>query len=82
MRQRLGLWMIRVGRRLAKIKTPEIVWPDEAIVSRAQALTAEWHQPDFSGEYKRHQVLARLIKDYPDVSRRTLAMAIELGLPE
>lgn len=82
MRQRLGLWMIRVGRWLAKVKTPEIVWPDEPIIERAKALTAEWHQPDFSGEYKRHQVFARLIKDYPGVSRRTLAMAIELSLPE
>lgn len=36
--------------------------------------------PDVSGEWKRHQVYATLIKRFPDVSKRILALAIELYL--
>lgn len=35
---------------------------------------------DQSGEWKRHQVYAKLIKMYPRASRRDIALAIELAL--
>lgn len=36
--------------------------------------------PGVSGEWKRHQVYATLIKRFPDISKRLLALAIELYL--
>lgn len=33
-----------------------------------------------SGEYKRHQVLAKLIKAFPNASKRDLGMAIEMAV--
>ena len=34
--------------------------------------------PDVSGEWKRHQCFAKLIKKYPDIRKRDLALAIEI----
>lgn len=34
------------------------------------------------GEAKRHQVYARLTKDFPDISRRVISRAIEAALGE
>lgn len=44
------------------------------LVSEAETLT------DTSGEYKRHVVYARLIKEFPQVSKRFLSMQIEKAL--
>jgi hypothetical protein len=38
--------------------------------------------PTASGEYKRHQVYARLIKEFPAEKHRTLGLEIELALQE
>ena len=35
---------------------------------------------EWSGEAKRHQVYARLIKQFPEANKRDLALAIELSL--
>ena len=35
-----------------------------------------------TGEYKRHQVFARLIKEFPGEKHRTLGLQIELALQE
>ena len=83
--QRIGLWMIRTGRMLAGSPDPSFAWrgetwPSDELVRHAKGLTAQWPQPELSGEYKRHQVFARLIKDYPHENRRALALAIELAL--
>ena len=81
MRKRFGLWLIRTGKRLARIETPVFEsWPSDALIARAKELSAEWDRPGLSGEHKRHQVFARLIKEYPDEDRKMLALAIELGL--
>jgi hypothetical protein len=37
------------------------------------------HPENGQGEVKRHRVYARLIKEYPDTPRRSLAFAIELA---
>jgi len=66
---RLGLWIARLG-----------YWPAEVLVQRARVLCDEWNRPDLSGEHKRHQVLARLVKEFPATSKKTLALAIELAL--
>ena len=36
--------------------------------------------PDVSGEWKRHQVYAALIKKFPVIKKRILALAIELEI--
>ena len=66
---RLGLWIARLG-----------YWPSEAVVARAKVLCAQWEQPGLSGEYKRHQVYAQLIKEYPGMDRKKIALAIELAV--
>lgn len=55
---------------------------DPALIDRARDLCAQQTDlmPDSSGEAKRHQVYAQLIKEYPTVAKRRLALAIELGL--
>ena len=64
-----GLWIARLGN-----------WPPEELICRARTLCVEWQRPDLSGEFKRHQVFARLIKEFPQVEHRKLALAIELAL--
>ena len=53
-----------------------------AMLQEARRLCAEQERrsaPGTSGEYKRHQVYAALQKRFPDVPKRQIAMAIELG---
>jgi hypothetical protein len=56
-----------------------------ALLSRAEVLCFEQEATSSSGtsgEYKRHNVYARLIKDFPAISKREISKAIEQGLPE
>ena len=53
---------------------------DLALLDRATALIRQAEVLEGSGEYKRHQVYARLIKEYPTRSRTELALAIEVAL--
>ncbi len=74
MRKLLGRFGFWLARRYG-------AWPTDALIEQARALSRQWmNRPDLSGEYKRHQVYARMIKDHPGVSRRAIAMAIEMGL--
>ena len=50
----------------------------EPILARAGQLIEGQQPRDEDGENKRHQVYARLIKDFSDSRRRDLALAIEL----
>ena len=50
-----------------------------AYIARAGELTSTVN-PALGGEAKRHQVYARLIKDFPDAPKRELSLAIELAL--
>lgn len=52
---------------------------DPVLLERVAELVAHADQVDGSGEYKRHQVYARLIKEYPATPRSTLALAIEVA---
>lgn len=51
------------------------------LVQSAKPLV-EWANTveEWTGEAKRHQVYAKLIKQFPDVPKRDLAMAIELAV--
>ncbi len=66
---RFGLWIARWGG-----------WPSTLVLARTAQLCTQWDGHEASGEYKRHQVYAQLIKDFPRVSKRTIGLAIELAL--
>lgn len=46
----------------------------------AKAYAEKYKDVEASGEYKRHAVLAELMKAFPDAEKRTLALAIELAM--
>lgn len=52
----------------------------QPVLDRAGVLTRDADTTLSGGEAKRHQVYARLIKDFPAVDKRELALAIELAL--
>jgi len=49
------------------------------IAKRALVLCTEAEKHPESGEWKRHQVYARLIKNFPSARRRDIALALEVG---
>jgi hypothetical protein len=55
---------------------------DDATLERVKALVASYADQSMSGEAKRHQVYARLLKEYPAASKRDLGLAIEVALIE
>ena len=54
--------------------------PPIAIMTHTRELCDSYTDLAVSGEYKRHQVYARLLKKFPDANKRTLGLAIELTL--
>jgi hypothetical protein len=66
---------------LAERRIAALTLVDRPLLDRALALTKEADaQADVTGEWKRHQVYASLIDEFPDRRRRDLAYAIELAL--
>ena len=51
-----------------------------AYTKRAYELVKEYDTLQASGEYKRHQIYSKLIKEFPEVSKKDLALSIELGV--
>ena len=49
---------------------------------RAEYLVHNWHRTGrhLDGEHKRHQVYAALIKEFPTLPKRDLALAIEMAV--
>ena len=78
---KFGLWLARMGGW-----TPPVCWrshpPETALVVTARRLVnwAEETFPGTSGEHKRHQVYARMLRLHQDVPRRQIALAIEWAL--
>ena len=85
---RVGLWLARKGGWTEPVPPPPSAIPKlplaceaaEPYRQRAQELILLEEPRDASGESKRHQVYARLMKDYPEASRKHLALAIELAV--
>lgn len=49
----------------------------------ALELMREWEDhPELSGEAKRHQVYARMIKRFPEAPKRDIAKAIEFAMDD
>ena len=74
-------WLIRVLTRLIRWLDPS---PGDAVWETARELVA-WgatFADGTSGEYRRHVVLAKLVKAHPTVSGRQLSILIEHVLAE
>lgn len=53
---------------------------DDKLITACKILIVNWEDKDsaLSGEAKRHQVYAKLIKIFPHINRKRLALMIEL----
>ncbi len=78
---RIGLWLVHCTEEIVESNLPMLA----PVEIRAKELCLEQDSisaPGTSGEYKRHIVFSRLIKEFPLISRRVISLAIEKGLPE
>lgn len=57
----------------------EVLHEEPPVYKRALELCrgAETFAPGTSGEYKRHQVYSKLIKEFPEIARKDLGLIIE-----
>jgi len=51
------------------------------IIKAASSFTDQFDPYSKEGEWKRHQVYGRLVKQFPKSDRRDISLAIELALP-
>lgn len=74
---KLTLLVILLKRVLLWLDPPPPPAPDSPLRLRAKILTqmAETYQE--SGEAKRHRVYGRLLKEFPNVKKRLIALTIE-----
>lgn len=80
-RNYVGSLLIRLGARLTRQVV--MVVPEEmgVYVAVAGPLCAEMEKiSGVSGEWKKHQVYATLIKQFPAVKKRVLSHAVEMAL--
>mgnify|MGYP001558843935 CR=1 FL=1 len=74
----------QLGTELRTIRTSAVqTWSASLsgdTFERVKTLVSEWSGLSGSGEAKRHQVYARLIKEFPNVLKRDLGLAIEMAL--
>lgn len=56
--------------------------PKQSILKDAKELVTqvELIYKEQSGEYKRHQVYSKLLKKYPEETKREIALAIEIAM--
>ena len=75
----------RLDAELAKPDCTERHWPmlPDGLLDRATVLAADvdTRYPTGYGEAKRHDVYARLVKEFPRASRRSIGLAVELSIP-
>ena len=77
--------LIQVGLKLLfwgayKLLPQTNIVPDEVKEFTETLCERFENTPDVSGEWKRHQVYAALIKKFPLIVKRVLALAIELEM--
>jgi hypothetical protein len=78
---RIGLWLVNCTENVVELNLPMLT----PLEIRAKELCLEQDvisAPGTSGEYKRHNVISRLMKEFPQISKREISLAIEKGLPE
>lgn len=79
----LALWVIaRYAPPPAVVSEIVLTVAKDALFFAAQALAKEQQEqyPERSGESKRHQVFAALLKAHPNATKRAVALAIEAAL--
>jgi hypothetical protein len=54
--------------------------PDGPYILRALELVKQFDKEEQGGEWKRHQVYARLLREFPEVAKPILGAAIELAI--
>ena len=72
----VGTWLIEMSGAQRQFM-PAI---DEEVLRAAALGAVKSNTLMVSGEYKRHAVLADLIKQFPDQEKSVLSMAIELAI--
>lgn len=82
LRERVALWLHRVA---AWIWTPPPRAVENPVLARALVLvdavdTAA--DPEASGEFKRHIVYARLLKEFPTTRRRDVGLLVEAAVQQ
>jgi hypothetical protein len=78
---RLGWWIVHYTEEIIDLNL--FMWTPIEI--RAKELCLEQDiisAPGTSGEYKRHNVISRLMKEFPQIPKRQISLAIEKGLPK
>ena len=83
--QRLSQFLHRLAEWLSSTPppAPPELLPEDPALWRVRALVKEQETMDGpSGEYKRHQVYAKLLKEFPERRRRDLAYLIEVAIQE
>ena len=82
----MSLFLANLLRQLANWLVPPIPEPppveDPALWRVRELVSAQESAGGPSGEYKRHQVYARLLKEFPERRKRDLAYLIELVIRE
>jgi hypothetical protein len=73
----MRFWPVKSDEPEPPVKIPEEIYQYAGIAS---ALIESVDGLDASGEYKRHLVYARMIKDIPGVEKWKLSLAIELAI--
>ena len=77
----VGFWIgFKIGRKERPVRPPPLT-PSTALIERARQLVLREEAGPGDGESRRHRVYAKLIKEFPAVSRRVLSRAIEDSLP-
>jgi len=77
----LAGWLRRLADWLDPV--PVVRVPDlTPLEARTRGLVRAAASVQASGEYKRHQVYARLIQEFPDVAHTTIGIAIERAVEQ
>ena len=61
---------------IVRVNADHASLPDP-VLARVRALVQHWDGQPCSGEYKRHQVYSQLVKEYPQIKKSTIGLAIE-----
>lgn len=78
---RFGLWCAALGGWTPPVcARPHAPETQLLVTARRLVAWAEETFPDTSGEHKRHQVYARMLRLHQNASHRDAALAIELAL--
>lgn len=78
----LRAWLRTLEPEPAPVDAVALMVPIDALLANARVLVQaqETRYPSRSGEAKRHQVYAELVKLFPDRTKRAIAVAIEAAL--